>query len=284
MAGRMTKSIVFGASGIVGRYIVERLVADGQRPLAVSRKQRQAVDVDWIVADLAMPTLLDLTDVSTLYCTAHVGLLADALPHFVLPHLKRVVAFTSTSIVTKRNSEIAEEREHVRHWEETEQQAVEVCERLGVVWTVLRPTMIYAEGRDANITRLARLIQKISVMPLAGRGTGLRQPVHAEDLAIGAIAAARSPAAENKIYAVPGTEILSYREMIGRIFDGLHKRRCIVSVPPLLWRAAFALAGPFVPNANVAMGMRMSQDMIFDPKPAIADFDWSPRPFRPEFR
>jgi uncharacterized protein YbjT (DUF2867 family) len=48
MAGRMTKSIVFGASGIVGRYIVERLVADGQRPLAVSRKQRQAVDVDWI--------------------------------------------------------------------------------------------------------------------------------------------------------------------------------------------------------------------------------------------
>jgi hypothetical protein len=100
-----------------------------------------------------MPTLLDLTDVSTLYCTAHVGLLADALPHFVLPHLKRVVAFTSTSIVTKRNSEIAEEREHVRHWEETEQQAVEVCERLGVVWTVLRPTMIYAEGRYRSCSK-----------------------------------------------------------------------------------------------------------------------------------
>ncbi|WPO44263.1 epimerase [Tardiphaga sp. 42S5] len=278
------RSIVLGASGIVGHYIVDCLAAAGERPLALSRTQRQSDGVDWLVADLAAPTSLNLLGVATLYCTAHAGLLADALPHFALPDLKRVVAFTSTSLVTKQDSEIAEEREHVRHWAEAEARLIATCEKLGVEWTVLRPTIIYAEGRDANITRLARLIQKAGFMPLAGAGSGLRQPVHAEDLAIGAIAAAHSPAAANKIYALPGTDTVSYREMIGRIFDGLHKPRRILPVPPVLWRAAFAMAKPFVANANVAMGSRMSKDMTFDPTAAIEDFNWNPRPFHPVFK
>jgi nucleoside-diphosphate-sugar epimerase len=278
------RSIVIGASGIVGNHIVERLVAADERPIAVSRKRRQAAEVDWLEADLATPDALQVPEISTLYCTAHAGLLADALPHFFRPGLKRVVAFTSTSLVTKQNSELAEERESVRRWAEAEQRLIDTCQRLGVAWTVLRPTIIYAEGRDANITRLARLIERIGFMPLAGSGSGLRQPVHAEDLAIGAIAAAHSPAAANKIYALPGTDTLSYREMIGRIFDGLHKPRRILPVPPVLWRAAFAMAKPFVANANVAMGSRMSKDMTFDPTAAIEDFNWNPRPFHPVFK
>jgi hypothetical protein len=46
--------------------------------------------------------------------------------------------------------------------------------------------------------------------------------------------------------------------MVGRIFDALDKPRRIISTPPSLWRAAFLLAKPFFPNANVAMGNRMS--------------------------
>jgi len=55
----------------------------------------------------------------------------------------------------------------------------------------------------------------------------LRQPVHAEDLAIGALAAAASPAAANKIYAIQAKDTITYREMVGTNFDGLHKPRRI---------------------------------------------------------
>ena len=73
-------------------------------------------------------------------------------------------------------------------------------------------------------------------MPLVGGGPGLRQPVHAEDLAIGAIAAAGTPVAVDKIYSPAGAGTrVTYREMIGRMFDGLKPRRT-VSVPPWLWR------------------------------------------------
>jgi nucleoside-diphosphate-sugar epimerase len=279
------RSIVLGATGIVGGYILDRLVKAGERPIALSRSRRDATaDVEWIEADLAAPEALNLPPFTTLYCTAHAGLLARALPSLFSPGLERVVAFTSTSIATKIDSEIPAERDSTRLWAEAERQLIATCERLGVGWTVLRPTIIYDEGRDANITRLSRLIEKLGFMPLAGAGSGLRQPVHAEDLAIGALAAAGSPAAINKIYATPGKDTISYREMIGRIFDGLDKPRRVVAVPPLLWRAAFALARPFVANANVAMGNRMAKDMIFDATPAIQDFGWNPREFRPRFK
>ena len=147
----------------------------------------------------------------------------------------------------------------------------------------MRPTLIYAEGRDANITPLSRLIRRFGFMPLVGGAPGLRQPVHAEDLAIGAIAAAASPAAVNKFYALPGGETIPYREMIGRIFDGLHLPRRTVSVPPLLWRAGFVMAKPLFPGANVAMGIRMMKDMTFDSGPAARDIGWKPRSFNPVF-
>lgn len=277
-------SLVIGATGIVGGYIVDRLLQAGERPIALSRSTRgSATDVEWLKGDLAEPANLELPPVTTLYCTADAGLLANALPRFCSPLLTRVVAFTSTSIVTKIDSDIVAERESVRLWAEAEQKLITTCDSLGVAWTVLRPTLIYDEGHDANITRLSGLIQKLGFMPLAGSGSGLRQPVHAEDLAIGALAAAASPAAANNIYATPGKDTITYREMVGRIFDGLHKPRRIIPVPPALWRAAFSLAKPFVPNANVAMGNRMAKDMIFDSAPAMEDFGWNPREFRPKF-
>jgi nucleoside-diphosphate-sugar epimerase len=210
--------------------------------------------------------------------------MAAALPRLACASLTRVVAFTSTSIVTKAESEIDAERESVRQWAAAEQRLIAACERLGIQWTVLRPTIIYDEGRDANITRLSRLIKRLGFMPLAGSGSGLRQPVHAADLAAGAVAAAASAAAANKIYAIPGPDTITYREMVGRIFDGMHRRRRIVAVPPKLWRTAFALAKPFIANANVAMGNRMATDMIFDATPAVRDFGWNPRAFRPKFK
>jgi nucleoside-diphosphate-sugar epimerase len=277
-------SLVIGATGIVGGYIVDRLRQAGERPIALSRSPlSSAADVEWLKGNLAEPAILKLPPVTTLFCTAPAGLLANALPTLYSPSLRRVVAFTSTSIVTKMNSDISAERESVRLWAEAEKQLIARCEELRVAWTVLRPTLIYDEGRDANITRLSRLIDRFGFMPLAGSGSGLRQPVHAEDLAIGAIAAAASPAAANKIYAIPGKDTITYREMVGRIFDGLHKPRRVVAVPPALWRTGFALARPLIRNANVAMGNRMVRDMIFDPAPAMQDFGWNPREFRPRF-
>jgi nucleoside-diphosphate-sugar epimerase len=278
-----TKSLVIGGSGLVGGYVVDHLARRGERPLALSRSQQDRPGVDWFQGDLAKPDTLKLPPFATLYCTADAVLLADALPRLFNPSLKRLVAFSSTSVITKQDTEVAAERETIRRLAEAERKIAAACERQNVGWTILRPTLIYAEGRDTNITPLSRLIRRFGFMPLVGGATGLRQPVHAEDLAVGAIAAASSPVAANKTYSLPGGETITYREMIGRIFDGLRLPRRTVSVPAFLWRTGFVLAKPLFPGANVAMGIRMMKDMTFDSTPAVRDLGWNPRKFNPVF-
>jgi nucleoside-diphosphate-sugar epimerase len=277
------RSLVLGATGLVGGYIVEHLVRSGTRPLALSRSLQSRPDVDWFRGDLAQPDTLGFPSFATLYCTADAILLPAALPRLFNPALRRVVVFSSTSVMTKLDSEVEAERKLLQSLAEAEGKIAAACEQHDVAWTILRPTLIYAEGRDLNITPLSRLIRRFGFMPLVGGAKGLRQPVHAEDLAIGAIAAASSPAAANKVYALPGGETLPYREMIGRIFDGLRRPRRTVDVPVGLWRAMFAVARPLYPGANVAMGIRMTKDMTFDAAPAIRDFGWKPRSFHPVF-
>lgn len=277
------RSLVIGGTGLVGGYIVDRLKDRGERPLVLSRGEQTATGIDWIRGDLTDPSSLRLPSFTTLYCTADAALVAPALPHLLNPSLRRVIAFSSTSVMTKVDSEIARERETIRDLADAEEQIKAACLRQNVGWTILRPTLIYAEGRDINITPLSRLIRQFGFMPLVGDASGLRQPVHAEDLAIGAIAAAESPLTTNKLYLLPGLETITYREMIGRIFDGLGRPRRMVSLPPALWRVLFMLAQPLFPAANVAWGLRMMKDMTFDAGPAIKDFGWSPRAFHPDF-
>jgi nucleoside-diphosphate-sugar epimerase len=276
-------SLVVGASGLVGRYIVEHLVRRDARVFAVSRSARNGAGVEWLRADLRAPGTFRFPPVTTLYCTADAILLADALPHLFNPAVKRLVAFSSTSVLTKQDTEVTAERDKIRRLTEAERKIVAICEQHQVGWTILRPTLIYAEGRDVNLTPLSRLIRRFGFMPLVGGGAGLRQPVHAEDLAIGAIDAASSPAAANKFYCLPGGETLTYREMIGRVFDGMKLPRRTILVPVPLWRLMFAVAKPLFPGSNVAMGLRMTKNMTFDAAPAAADFGWNPRAFHPVF-
>jgi nucleoside-diphosphate-sugar epimerase len=283
VAGEPGGSLVIGGSGLVGGYIVEHLVRRGGRLFAVSRSARDRAGVEWLRADLREPETLKFPPFTTLYCSADAILLADALPHFINPAIKRLVAFSSTSVLTKQDTDVAAERDTIRRLTEAERKIAAACEAHQVGWTILRPTLIYAEGRDTNITPLSRLIQRFGFMPLVGGAPGLRQPVHAEDLAIGAIAAAACPAAANKFYSLPGGETLTYREMIGRVFDGMKLPRRTVSVPVPVWRLMFAVARPLFPTANVAMGLRMVKDMTFDATPAATDFGWNPRAFRPVF-
>ena len=277
------KSLVIGATGLVGGYLLAHLIRRGERPYALSRSKQERTDADWLVGDLTRPETLHFPPSATLYCTADAILLSQVLEKLLNPAVRRVVVFSSTSVLTKLDSEVAEERAGLGRLAEAERTIAETCARHDVAWTILRPTLIYAEGRDVNITPLSRLIRRIGFMPLVGGAAGLRQPVHAEDLAIGAIDAAATPAAANKFYSLPGGETLAYREMIGRIFDGMKLPRRTINVPAPIWRAAFLVAKPLFPSANVAMGIRMMKDMTFDATPAHDDFGWKPRAFHPVF-
>jgi nucleoside-diphosphate-sugar epimerase len=123
-----------------------------------------------------------------------------------------------------------------------------------IPWTVLRPALIYGLGLDRNVTAAARFIRRWHCFPLGGPGKGLRQPVHADDLAAVALAALDLPAAEGQSFNLGGAETLSYRQMIQRIFEALGQHPRFLRVPFLAR----------LPGAVGAVAARMEQDLAFD--------------------
>ena len=276
--------LVLGATSLIGRFALPRLAGEGRTVFPISRTPgRDPARGAWVQADLRAPDLI-LPRADAALSLSPIWLLPDALAALKRAGVRRLVAFSSTSRFTKADSTEPEEREVARRLAEGEAAVAAFCEAEGIAWTVLRPTLIYAEGHDANVSRLARLIARFGFFPLAGEGAGRRQPVHAEDLAEVAVAALERPESVNRAYDLPGGETLSYRAMVVRIFHGLGRRPRIVTAPPALWRLGLKLAGSRLPGVNAAMGARMDADLVFDPGPAARDLGWSPRPFRPNFR
>ena len=279
-----TPVLVLGATSLIGRHLLARLKVEDLEPFAVSRRP-PTDDACWLDGDLTDPRLSDhLPAVATVFSLSPIWLLPAALPGLKARGMTRLIAFSSTSRFTKTGSADAGERAVALELAGAEAAVEAWCAAHGVAWTILRPTLIYDEGRDGNVSRIARLVKRFHVMPLSGSGDGLRQPVHAEDLAEGALAAAHAPRTRNKAYNLAGGETVTYRAMVDRIFRGLGKRPFSLPMPAWLFALLMRLAKPFYPGATVAMGTRMGQDLTFDSSEAMADFGWSPRKFHPDFK
>ncbi|MEZ5764996.1 MAG: NAD-dependent epimerase/dehydratase family protein [Xanthobacteraceae bacterium] len=209
----MTRPLVIGATGMVGGMILRRLTEAGAQPVGLSRHPpADSGSADWIAADLTDMRDAALPPLKDVFATAPAPKLARAVPYLAASGATRLVAFTSTSLETKKDTPDDDEREMIRRWAQGERDVIAECDRHGLAWTILRPTLIYAEGLDENVSRIAGLIRRFRFFPLAGDGKGLRQPVHADDLAAAAIAAAgREAKCHGRICDLSGGEILTYR-------------------------------------------------------------------------
>jgi nucleoside-diphosphate-sugar epimerase len=279
-----TPVLVLGATSLIGRHLLARLKAEDLDPTAFSRRPPNE-ETCWIGGDLKDADLDERLPVAaTVFSLSPIWLLPSVLPTLKARGMERLIAFSSTSRFTKVDSPDEAERAVALELAGAEAAVETWCAEHGVAWTILRPTLIYDEGRDENVSRIARLVRRFHLMPLSGAGEGLRQPVHAEDLAQGALAAAHAPATKNRAYDLVGGETVTYRVMVDRVFEGLGKRSRSLPMPEWLFGLLMRLAKPFYPGATVAMGARMGRDLTFDSGEAARDFGWSPREFHPKFQ
>ncbi|VAX09418.1 hypothetical protein MNBD_GAMMA26-117, partial [hydrothermal vent metagenome] len=81
---------------------------------------------------------------------------------------------------------------------------------------------------------------------------------------------------------ISGGEVLSYKEMIDRVFTALRKNPCYLPVPSMLLRLGVLLLRLLPKFKGVSSGMaeRMNQDLVFDHGAATRDFGFNPRPFQ----
>jgi nucleoside-diphosphate-sugar epimerase len=279
----LKRTLVFGASGQLGDALLPLLGGAHCDVLAVSRQQRAGSDgVRWIVGALDESTTAP-TDCDVVFSLGPLDAFARWQER-VGPVAPRVIAFGSTSIATKNTSSDPAERdlaERLRMAEET-LFAFGARHRVGV--TVLRPTLVYGRGRDRTLSRIAALGLRRGMFALPTNATGLRQPVHTDDLAMAAMAAANSARSAGRAYDVPGGETLRYDEMVARTLAVLHPRPRLLRLPIPLFRAAVTTARGLgmIDAVNPAMLDRLDADLVFDAADARRDFGYAPRGFAPD--
>lgn len=207
-----------------------------------------------------------------------------------LAGLRGLIACSSSSALTKRFAANRFDRELVARLSGAEEQLLATCRRLQVSCRILQPTLIYGQVgpyRDRNLSRLLQLMRRFPCLPLPA-DTGLRQPIHARQLAAVALRLAQQlggsgwdPSLPARI-ALGGDVELSYCAMLQALQQARPSadpaRRC--RLLPIPNRLFFLLAAPLLlrsPKAYEAV-LRMAADLAgFMPSHQL--LVQSPQPF-----
>ncbi len=273
--------LVIGGRSLIGRRL-------GEIVPAATLTSREVLPGNSLVLDTEHPqAFAPAATFDTVIMCAPVWLMtADLLERLYLLGMRRLVVFSSTSLVTKDTSADAAERAVVAKLAAGEKAVMAFCQVMAVAYTILRPTLIYDEGEDENVSAIAATIRKFGFFPVCGQASGLRQPVHARDLAIAALQVAGTKLSYNKSYNLAGGETLAYRDMVLRVFKGLDKQPVILVIPEILWRLGFLVRNLLPargPKRNIQMVLRMNLDLRFDSRDAVRDFGYAPGLFQPKF-
>lgn len=276
------KVLVFGGSGQLGQALIARLTAAGWSVAAVSRRPQSGDGpVRWLEGALEQPPELP-AGLGVIFSCGPLDLFSQWYAGSKTD-CRRIVAFGSTSMHVKRTAEDPGERDLAARLQGAEQRLFQTAAVRAAAATVLRPTLIYGAGRDHNLTRIAALASRTRFFPLPRGATGLRQPVHVDDLAAAALSAAESAPTHGRGYDLPGGEALPYRQMVARTLAALSPAPSLIELPAPLFRLAqtTARAAGYLQGMPAGAIARMREDLVFDPAPAARDFGYAPREFRP---
>jgi nucleoside-diphosphate-sugar epimerase len=271
-------TLVIGATSQIGHVLLPQLLDGADPVVALSRRGRpaQGAAVAWQAGSLpAQAPALD--GITRIYSFGPLDALAEWLAR--QPRLEarvRLVATSSMSAESKRHSPVAAERAVAQRLRDGEARLVEQCGRLDIAWTILRPTLIYGAARDRSLTPIARAAARWRVFPLP-RGRGLRQPVHAADVALAAQAALQRPDAAGQVVPLGGGERLDVTALYQRIRASLPVATLPVPIPAAALRAAAWLPSPLRGPLQ-----RLQADLVADNGLAERVLGIAPRPFHPD--
>ncbi len=275
------KLIVTGGSGFLGGYVLREAAARGHQVVALARSQTAAGTV---TALGARPVFGDLDDARSL-AGALTSAGSDALINLAslgFGHapviigaaqqagLERAVFVSTTAVTTT----LPASSKRVRL------AAEESIRGSALDWTILRPTMIYGDPGDRNLSRLLPLLCRVPVLPVPG-SRHLQQPVHAADVADAVLAAAERPEAALHTYDVAGPQPLTFTELLHTAASAVASRTRFVPVPlsPVIAVARGYELLSHAPRIRVEQVRRLAEDKAFAIDDAMRDLAYAPRSF-----
>ena len=244
---------IYGGSGFVGRYVARRLAKEGWRVRVAVRRPNEAVFVrPYGVVGQVEPVFCNIRDdasVAQVMTGADavvncVGILTesgangfDAIQAEGAGRVARIAAAQGVAHLVHLSA-LGADAEAASDYARTkaEGEAAVLEHRPDAV--ILRPSIIFGP-EDQFFNRFAGMTRMGPVLPVVGAQTRF-QPVYVDDVAQAAVKGVLGTAAPG-IYELGGPEVATFRELMQRMLQVIHRRRLIVGLP--FWAARLMAMG-----------------------------------------
>jgi nucleoside-diphosphate-sugar epimerase len=248
--------LVTGATGLVGRRLVLRLLERGDTVQILTRQPLRGLSLRKLGAhvfggDITVPKTLPhaLQYAEVVYHLAALrgpGLLSPpyqltnvtGLEHILraaeeanarrFVHVSDVLAYDAPDTKTTEDAPVSERR-HRNAYAMSKAQGELLVRSASIETVIVRPTRIYDNGvLSSDLRYQVNQMWRFPVVFLAGGGTAQQDVIHADDVARLLIACGTTPAAAGRSYNAASGEILSWEKLLAS--DG-HRVPAIVALP-----------------------------------------------------
>ena len=267
--------VVLGGSGFVGRHLVSRLVAAGNRVVAPTRSRERARHL------ILLPTVdvveCDVHDPATLAGLLHgaaaainlVGILNETRRgdfervHVELPR-KLIAACRDAGVARLLHmSALNADPQGPSRYLRSKGEAEALVAASGLQWTIFQPSIIVGR-EDSFLNLFAKLQRLLPVIALACADARF-QPVAVDDVATAYFRALGEDATHGRRYPLCGPNVYTLRQLVAYVGELTGYKRPIVALGPALSklqaRLLELLPGKLMSRDNLAS---MQRDSVCD--------------------
>jgi uncharacterized protein YbjT (DUF2867 family) len=283
---------VLGASGFVGRYVVQRLAAAGAVIAAAGRHagtagflkpmgdvgQIACIETD-LCDDEALAAVIAGADsvvnaVGTLYECGRQTF--DAIHHRLPARLGAAARAAGTRRIV-HVSAIGADAQSPAAYGRSKAAGETALHAVFPGAVVLRPALVFGP-EDSFFNRFAALARFAPALPLIGGGRTRFQPVYVGDVADAVMAALAMPESENRLFELGGPEIHTFRALMELMLRTIGRQRLLVPVPFGLARVKAALLEllPVPPLTRDQVRMLERDNVVAPGMPGLAALGITP--------
>ena len=260
---------VFGASGFLGRHIVQNLAARGYRVRAAVRRPNEAMFLRPMGAvGQIEPFQANVRDDASVKAAIRdadavvnlVGILAEggkqtfqAVQAEGAARVARMAKAAGISVFVQMSA-LGADAESTSAYASTKA-AGEAAVRAELPDAViLRPSIVFGSG-DSFFNRFAAMTLLSPALPLIGGGKTKFQPVYVKDVAEAVLRVLERPECAGKTYELGGPEVRSFKELMQLMLREIERKRLLVPLP-------FALASFIAWFAQLLPGAPLTVDQV----------------------
>ena len=286
--------LVTGASGLIGRRLVQLLLAENHEVVAFMRNAGPLLAPPLNRSDRLEVVPGSVVDVAALRraaagCAAIVHL-ANATGA-TDPQLAEAVNVGGTENVLDAarasgrarvvfTSSISASRERVGPDGQTKRAAEALLRKSDLPWVILRPSLVYGDASAGLVATLVRHLRSLPVMPVIGDGTIAIDPIHRDDVCRVIVESMTRADVVGRAYDLLGPDRVTFDDLLRRLAARLGLRRPIVHLPAGLMLLAARVLGRLTskPPITVDHVLGLTSPARVDGAAARRDFavQWTP--------